>query len=356
MNAYLLDGRLIQIPGEEITWAGEWPSTGGFCIGTVDGRIFYSKDAAGRGEVEGRPLAVAEEAINGVAFGKDFVGVRTRSEVSLYRLLPSGDDVESVTRASRGAHSILATPAGQFLAPIGGDGMLCIDAGRVPQVGAWIDHARQSEPYYYQLIYLADSGDHQVLACAARTDGLLRIPFDKEKAGDRITGFAASDIDLIDVCSLSAPEWPFSVAGLGLDGSLILVENILEEPKALTLRFEEIRGTPYSLLSGEGHLFVLTSKELVILPGLASRFLHGERIDCPIHGYRTPIQAVDASIAYGEYLMIVLDEGVSILEISRLLSSGTAERFGAAGQNGLHWNDVEGIPQLLSVHWQSWVA
>src|SRR5437773_12167296 len=108
MNINNLKGRLLQIPGAEITWAGEWPWTDSFCFGTEDGGIVYYKNA-GSGEVEERRLAVAEEAINGVAFWNDFLGVSTRSEVSLYRLRPSGDDIDFVTGAPRGAHGILVT-------------------------------------------------------------------------------------------------------------------------------------------------------------------------------------------------------------------------------------------------------
>jgi hypothetical protein len=356
VSAYPLNGRLFQIREEEITWAGECPWTGGFCFGTVDGGIFYYKEAAGRGDVEPHQLAVAEEAINGVAFWKDFVGVSTRSEVSLYRLRSSGEDVELVTGVPRGAHGILSTPGGQFLAPLGVDGMLCIDAERAPQFKPWIDHARQSQLYYYHLIYLGDSADHQILACAARTEGLLRIPFDKDKPGDRIIGFTSSDIDLIDVCALSSPEAPFAVAGLSLDRSLIFVRNILEDAEPRRLRFEEIRGTPYGILRADGHLFVLTSEELVVLPGLAARFLNGEPMDHQVHGRRTPIQAVDAYLVREKYLMIVLDDGVSILEIPELLSSGTTERFGAENQDGLDWSDVEGFPQLISMPWQNCVT
>jgi hypothetical protein len=268
----------------------------------------------------------------------------------------SDDEIEFVTGAPRGAHGILATPTGQFLSPIGPDGMLCIDAQQGQQGRPWIELASQSNFYYYKLICLGSSGGKEILACAARTDGLLMIPFDKDEPRGHVVGLTSSDIDLIDVCSIGLPDWPFGVAGLSLDGSLIFVRDILAEEEPRRLRFEQIRGTPYSLLSAEGHLFVLTSEEPVILPGLAARFVNGERSDSPVHGRRTPIQAVDASLACGKYLMIVLDEGVSILEISRLLSSGTTERFGADVLNGLNWSDVEGIPHLISMPWQSCVA
>jgi hypothetical protein len=344
MSPARIENTTYRIPGEEITWAGECPWTGDLAFGTESGKVICLKDL-GQCQVKRLELAVAEEAINGVAFWNDFIGVSTRSEVSLFRRSPSGDEIGFVTGAPRGAHGILAAPRGRFLSPLGPDGILCIDAEQGPQARPWIDQARQAVLYYYKIIYSGHSAGKEILACAGRTDGLLRISFDKDQPQGRIVGFTSPDLDLIDVCSLASPEWPFAVAGLSLDRSLIFVRNILDDREPQRLRFEDIRGTPYSLLSAEGHLFVLTSKELVVLPGLASRFLKEERMDGPVHGRHSPVQAVEAFLARGTHLLIVMDDGVTALEIPRLVMSETAG-----------WNDVEGVPQVISMPWVSLVA
>jgi hypothetical protein len=344
MSPPRVENKIYRVPGEEITWAGECPWTGTLCFGTESGKVIYFPDIE-RGQRTELKLATPSEAINGVAFWRDFLGVSTRSEVSLYKLSSSGDEIEFVTGAPRGAHGILATPKGRFLSPLGPDGMLCIDADRFSQTGPWIDHARQAVLNYYKLIYLDHSGDDEILACAARMDGLLRIPLNKDQAEGRVVGFTSPDIDLVDICPLASSEWPFAVSGLSLDRSLIFVRNILDDVEPRRLRFEEMLGTPYSILSAQGHLFVLTSDELVILPDLASRFLNEEPMDRLVHGRHSLVQAVEAYVAGGKELLIVTDDGVTVLEIARLVSSET-----------VGWNDVEGAPRLISMPWVRKVA
>jgi hypothetical protein len=210
---------------------------------------------------------------------------------------------------------------------------------------------------YYKVVYLGESDGNEILACATRTDGLARIEIDASNA-NRVVNLTALSVDLIDVCSLRSEECPFAVAGLSLDRSLVLVRDILalSEENPRRLRFDGLRGTPYSLLYALGHILLLTSAEIVIFPNLASRFLAGEALDHPVDAYHSPVQAVEAFIASERYLMVVTNEGVRVSEI--LPSALTGNGRVSTGDNVKvpDWTDTQEILRSLPTEWASLVA
>jgi len=333
---------------DEITWAGECPWTGNYCFGTENGKVLFYKDN-GDGPCLHRSEILAEEAINGVAFYKDLIGVSTRSEVILHRSLPCEGGFELIAAGPGGAHGISATPNGLFVAPMGRAGLFCIEARPNSPPKEWFEHAGEATLNYYALSNLGRSGSKDVFACAARTDGLLTIQIDKDVPPNPTVGMTSPKVDLIDVCSIRSPEWPFAVAALCLDRSLIFVRNVLSAEQPQTLRFEEFRGTPYSILSADGHLFVLTSREIVVLPNLASRYLNEEKLDCPIHYRKRPVQAVDAFITYGKDLMILTDEGVNIFEIPKLVREGSEPISGKEASEPQNWDEGIDVPAQVPI-------
>ena len=154
----------------------------------------------------------------------------------------------------------------------------------------------------------------------------------------------SQDVDFVDVCSMDSQQWPHAVVGLSLDGTLIFVRD-LTQPQPQALRLEELHGTPYSILRADGHLFVLTSKRIVALPNLLTRYLQGDRLDRPFRCPYTPIQAVDAYVAYGKHLLIVMDKEVRSFEIASLLQPAVEPGIGN-GPPGLR--DWGGSEQKLS--------
>jgi hypothetical protein len=196
-----------------------------------------------------------------------------------------------------------------------------------------------------------------IFGCATRTEGLARIQLDVANA-HRVLSLTAPSVDLIDVTSLRSAECPFAVAGLSLDCSLVFVRDILslDEQNPGRLRFDGLRGTPYSLLSAKGHIFLLTSAELVILPDLASRFLDGAPLDSAVHVYHTPVEAVEAFIASDRYLLTVTDEGVRVSEISAMPSDGNGQPSTGQRSDTQPWRDTQELPRLLPTDWGTLVA
>ncbi len=281
------------------------------------GQVLVCRESAGGNVIEDFG-ALADEAINGVAFHGRHMALSTRSEVSVYE--HSEDRLNLELSSPGGEHGILATPTGQFVAPAGTDGLLCLDVTAHPDRRVWYDHPRDKSFYWYSLAYLGNSSGKDILTCAVQTDGLLTIQFENGQAYNQIVGWSAPNVDFISVCSLNS-NYPFAVAALASDGSLTFIRDVLAPNVPHAVRFEGLLGAPYSILSGQGHVFILTSHEIVVLPGLASAFLSTERIEMPIHYISESVEAVDAFVVKGEKLLIVTDDAVVEFNLTTLVEA-----------------------------------
>jgi hypothetical protein len=343
--------RPFTFPGEQITWAGENPWNRGFCFGTESGKLLFLAEVD-QSKYEVIETEVCDEAINDVAFWKDIVGVTTRSEVRIYRGVPSMGKLDIMGGLSSGAHGITATPRGRFLAPMGTGGLYCFDSELGPQETSWVEGSAEGIRNFYKIVYLGESEGTEVLGCATRADGLARIQLDSTKTR-RVSSLTAPSLDLIDVASPRAAKWPFAVVGLSVDRSLIFVRDILDfdRQNPERLKLEELLGTPYSLMCARGHVFVLTSEEIVVLPNLGARFLDGQPLDAPLNAFHSPVQAVDAYVVGEKDLMILMDDGVRVSEISPMDSAGNARHSSGEFLDSQAWSDAHTIPRLVSTQW-----
>jgi hypothetical protein len=353
MKAPVGEYRRFRFPGEEITWAGENPWSKGFCFGTESGKIlFLAEVGQSESEYEVIESEVCDEPVNDVAFWKDVVGVTTRSEVRIYRRAPSMGKLDIMSGLSSGAHGITATPRGLFLAPMGTGGLYCFDSKQGSQGTGWVEECPQVVRNYYKIVYLGESAGTEVFSCATRADGLARIQLDSTNTR-RVSSLTAPSLDLIDVATPQAAKRPFAVVGLSVDRSLIFVRNILEfdQQNPERLKLEELLGTPYSLMCARGHVFVLTSEEIVMLPHLGARFLDGQPLDAPLRAFHSPVQAVDAYVVGEKYLMIVMDEGVRVSEILPTNTAGNARVASGEFLDAQPWSDSQTTPRLVNTQW-----
>lgn len=341
MIAPLVEGRSIRLQGDEITWAGECPWNGGFCFGTENGELLICDEHYDRLDVHQHK--VSEEAINGVAFQKGIVGVSTRSQVIVSRRISPDDSISEVVKADRGAHGIVATPGGRFFAPMGVAGLLVVAPDGIPEERLAVEKPSQGIINFYKLIDLRSDSPVDLFACASRTSGLVLIRSDRDTPLE-IVGWASPDMDFIDVCAVPSPGFPYAMIGIGLDRTLVFVGDPWNEERPQSLRLGELRGTPYSIFSVDGHVFVLTNKELVAYPDLLRCFLDRQRWDRPFRYGYTPIQAVDAYVAYARLLMVVMDAEVRFFEIPDLvqLTGGPAA-----------WVVGEQLPSRVQQSWNS---
>lgn len=343
----LNERRSLRFPGHEITWAGECPWTGGFCYGSEDGELLIPGIHPENPHLIGT-IKASNEAVNGAAIWRESVAVSTRGDINVFQRAPAPEAISRVASIPHGAHGIVATAAGRFYAPMGPAGLWRLDAERIQDNRYTIDQTPETLNFY-RLVSLIGFPDGDLLACAARSSGLLAI----SSKGDRseILGLVAPSVDFIDVCSIASTAWPRAVAALSLDGSIVLSRDILAPLPPQTFPLANLRGTPYSILSGGGFLFVLSSEELIAFPDLLASYLDDEPHGPPYRYRSTPIHAVDAFVAWGKHLILVLDDEILLSEI-RGLDARPGEPVGAKGQGDRFvWSEGEQRLDLVHRTW-----
>lgn len=268
-------GKTIHFDDFEISWAGANPVGGGYCFGSEDGRF---RILATNGQVSPtKQVTTSDESVNGVAFSGRFMAVSTRCEIVFHDLDPRFREARPYIY-NGGAHGVLATSAGGFVAPLGMNGLL-----RVPEIGDTearflVNTIRDNRINLYQIALLHGDGKRDFIAAAARDDGIHTFDLNSEVNAGRPSSavyFKGPGLDVVSLCSLESRDHPFSLAALGRDGSVHLFRDIQAREEPSSLRLDDLLGSPYSILHSQGHLFILTSKGFYACPNLASQFLAG---------------------------------------------------------------------------------
>jgi hypothetical protein len=338
--------RQVRIPNEVITWAGDSPWTETYCFGTESGKVLFCREIGDELSLE---LAgdLAEDPINGVAFHGEFVGVSTRSEVNVHRKSANGN-FRLVCPSPGGAHGILATPDGHFIAPMGAEGLFCVDASGAGEPRAWIESVNGTILNLYSLTRLGYSSGKEVLVSASRTDGLSRIEFSAESDHSQINRLTAPDLDFIDVCSLGSTRWPFAVAALCLDRRLILIRDLLTDDQPQVLPIDGVRGTPYAIRCGSGHVFVLTNQHVAVFPDLSVWFLESERRDPPPRFRQRVAHADDIFIARDSELLLLTDGSLDIEDIRHIVAPRKREADASPNAHVPDWKEHGVAPEIAA--------
>ena len=223
---------------------------------------------------------------------------------------------------------------------------------------AWNERASGAHLNYYLPAYLGNAAGAEVLAFAGRTDGLIKLELDVAGIQTRTTTLTAPDVDVIDVCSLRSERWPFAVAAFRLDGSVILVRDVLGDDQPETLQFDGIQGTPYGIRCAQGHLFLLTSELVTVIPNFAHLYLGHERLAQPLHSRHRDVQAADIFVANEKELIVLTAEDIEFDDIATLTKPRTAAGSPEARSGVSDWTYEEGIPKILAypARWESCMA
>src|SRR5207253_1190187 len=100
----------------------------------------------------------------------------------------------------------------------------------------------------------------------------------------------------------------------------ILLRDALLEQDPVTVKFKEIVGSAYRVFQSGGHLFLLTSKALYVLLGLARRFLQGEDVLARSTAVRgVPMEAVDANLCRDRWILVVSTDHVLRIDVEMLI-------------------------------------
>jgi hypothetical protein len=329
-----------KIQGQSISWVGECPWTDTLCFGGEDGKLIISRGCPEIGKKTNTNFfPLATDAINAVAFADNLFAVTSRNEVVIGRrkAQQDGGGLEVFCSAFQrgGAHGVVASQTGVFLAPIGDQGFWILNHQN-DQLDVQMASLQDFPFNFYKLTRLGTAPQaEEVFGSAGRCDGLLAFRYSKEAASVSGTHHRFEAHDIVDVCSLNDPHYPLAVACVSRSRAVFLIRNVLEDQTPFALNFGGIQGTPYTLLSAQGHLFLLTDRELVTLPNVASRFLRDGFLAGPLEIACIPVNVSEAFLRQDQAILLIEeDSSVAQLEIEDLIEATTS----AQRQVGLELN------------------
>jgi hypothetical protein len=294
-----------------VSWAGPNPLGPGFAFGSEDGRVLLT-DEAGVPFQEQIRESITDEAINGIAGSGMSLAVSSRDEVVLLTWTAADPHKKAISGISSGAHGIITAASGSYVAPLGRGGIMILPPNSVrPDDPIGLITPGKEGSYSYRVIALTGPGGKDLLICAARQGGMGVTEYDGGPGNFPMKVLTFVGLDLVDVCAVGGtPDSP-AVAGVGRDGTLLLVRDALNNQNPVTIKFEGINGTAYRLLSARGHLFVLTSRGLFGLMNLGERLVKGllaEAFTTPI--LVVPMEAVDANLIGDRWLLVTRPDEV----------------------------------------------
>jgi hypothetical protein len=317
----------LRLKNFDVSWAGQHPFMPGFCFGSEDGRLLFTdEDGSQIGEPFGG--SYSRDAINGLVRSGEWIAVSTRQDVTLQSLTRATNKKPGIVVFPHGAHGVTATPSGYFVAPLGRTGIMLLKPGSGPSDPVWVIPSDRPNMHFYRVLALQGRNGKDLLVCAGRQGGIgsMEARWGQETYNMRVATF--DGLDVVDVCAVDDEREVPAVAALTRDGTLILIRDALHDEKPATLRFNTIQGTAYRLLRSGEHLLVLTSRGLYVLAKLADRLVTGMPPDEFVTQILTiPMEAVDANVVNGRWLLIIMPDGVQRVDVN-VLCKGQAEAQG----------------------------
>lgn len=286
----------------DVTWIGANPFATGLCLGFDDGTIIFSETATGE-KTRPQEVSPAREAINGVAaIGTCSLAVSTRSDVTFIQ-------IESRVKNSRavfqgGAHGVVATQSGYFVAPLGVTGLLIAKPETGPQQRMQVTTGTEGQLYFYRMAALHDKTGKETLVFANRRNGVGLSEFMGEEGKRNVHTLSFEGLDVVDVCGVT----PGSLAALAISpkAEVLWIRDSSKRDDPLAMRLGGIEGQVYRVLATPQHLFVLSSKALYMWANLVSTVLYGQQGTPKSHPLVLPLEAVDMSLFGNQYILLVM--------------------------------------------------
>lgn len=303
-----------QIGTSEMCWAGLSPWANRVCFGDVEGNVhFVAANLESTLDAKSHPLAT--DAVNGFAFGHDLLACTSRSSVCVARWVPENDSDLSVHKRSYtgGAHGVVASDQDAFLAPIGEAGILLMKSTENGNIEYLIARPHDVSHNYYRLIRLGRDSAGEVFACAARSSGLIAMHFSDGVIASPGFSHRFEGHDIVDVCALNEPAYPFGVACLSRSRDVFLIDNILDDAPPTLLHAPDVGGTGYSLLSLQQNLLMLTNRELACFPDISSQL---DRGDSQIRVASWQVEASDLFSVGPDAFVLIGNAGIAQFEMA----------------------------------------
>jgi hypothetical protein len=289
--------------------------------------------------------SISGEAINGIAASGMSLAVSSRREITLRTWTAANPERITVSGVPHGAHGIIVTPSGNFLAPLGRDGVMIIRPNSRPNDPVGVLTGDRDGLVFYRVIAIPRLEGRDLLVCATRQGGMgiTEIQWGQDTYNMKLATFAG--LDVVDVCAISGPPDTPAIAGIGREGTLLLVRDALNDEHPVTIKFSSVLGTAYRLLSARGHVFVLTSCGLYGLMNLGDRLVKGlitEQFTTPI--LVVAVEAVDANLVDDRWLLVTMPDEVLKFDLDLI-----DQNIPDARLNGQF---PEAIPETLTPNWK----
>lgn len=326
MKTDQITGHVLKLSDDRsISWIGKCPWTQGVCIGTDTGEVLFP-DPISAAETQGNMAGVfaAIEAVNGVAFSGDFIGVSTIGEIAIGERSEFGHKTRHTF--DRGAHGIIAAAHGGFFACLGDDGVLFIDPNKNQTTPLQIS---SFPTYFYKIASIHVNDRYETFIAAMGDHGLLNFSHGPAGFDNKCRIFQGNKIDFIDVCSIANSNYPFAFAALGNAGKLILCKDIKTQ-NASHFDFGFTHHTAYEMRYAQGALFLLFDDRMVIIRDLVQRFLNDVDLDKPHDIIEIPVDASDIFVVDDSLWLLVGDDACELSVASIIQDEFSADAIGNA--------------------------
>jgi hypothetical protein len=195
------------------------------------------------------------------------------------------------------------------------------------RIGVQIGSPRGIPFNFYKLIRLGNDLHGEAFAAAGRRDGLMALNFVDGRPSAPMVCHHFEGQDIVDVCPLNNPRYPYAVACVSRDRAIFFIRNVLEDQSPSSLNYAGLQGTAYTLLSTGGHLVLLTDQELVVMPSLAAQFLRGESLDQTREIRIIPVNASEAFLLRDRAVLLLEEEAiVSEIKVADMIGSLADDR------------------------------
>jgi hypothetical protein len=261
------------------------------------------------------------EAVNGVAGLGRWLTVATREDVTFWNLPEKEGEKASCVVFPHGAHDVIATAEGSFVAPLGRTGIMTIKPPFDEKHSVTVSGGEKEGLNFYRIVRLRSGNGQEVLAFATRKAGIGATEFRWDREAQNVSTVTYDELDVVDICAIGSAD-SLAVAAVAGNGTLILLRDIFQDKCPITMKFDNVTGMAYRLMSCRGHLFLLTSKAMYVLAGLADRFLAGE----PVGSTTTPmlvmhVDGADANLYGEQWLLVVTPDGVRRFDVGQIHDS-----------------------------------
>ena len=336
----------IHLPDFDVTWAGPNPFGEGFCLGSEAGTLLFT-------DTQCRPLPTkllgqasqSGEAISGVAFSQNWLAVTTRKDINLIRHQQlDGQGLQAVA-ISGGAPDVVVAPSGNFVIPLGQAGVMFLKPGMSVDDRVTIRNAEKHDLNFCRVVALEGEKDNDMIVFAGRRGGFGFSDFQNGVRGQILHSVNFEELDVVDVCSMAIPNQPLAIAAAARDGSLLLFRDIRTDKEPLSLKFADVKGTVYRILSARGDIYLLTSRGLFVLFQLADRVRQGVPLGkFTTNVLRIPIEAADANVVDQKWLLAVGADHLFTFDLDKMPKS--PEENGMT--QGASWGEPN-APEKLDV-------